>query len=261
MYSQSADRVENGYYHNADVCEYRGPHVGQAKSDEQQAAEFDDQRETDVFVYDSDALAGNLDRFCDLERVVIHQYDIGSLNGGVGTHSAHSNTDISSAKNRCVVDAVADEGELSAAAVGREQPFDLLDLAGRKQFAVHLVNAELGCDGVGDLLHVTGEHNGLLNARMLQVCNGLLGVRLDDIGDDDVSGVLAVKRHMDYCADAAAVLVGDVQLLHELVVAGGDLNSIYLGDNAVTADLFNISDAAAVDLLAVGALETLADRM
>ena len=96
---------------------------------------------------------------------------------------------------------------------------------------------------------------------MLQVCNGLLGVRLDDIGDDDVSGVLAVKRHMDYCTDAAAVLVGDVQLLHELVVAGGDLNSIYLGDNAVTADLFNISDAAAVDLLAVGALETLADRM
>ena len=119
----------------------------------------------------------------------------------------------------------------------------------------------LGCDGVGDLLHVTGEHNGLLNARMLQVCNGLLGVRLDDIGDDDVAGVLAVERHVDYCADTVAALVGDVQLLHELVVAGGDLNSIYLGDNAVAADLFDIRDAAAVDLLAVGALETLADRM
>ena len=96
---------------------------------------------------------------------------------------------------------------------------------------------------------------------MLQVCNGLLGVRLDDIGDDDVSGVLAVKRHMDYCADAAAALVGDVQLLHELVVAGSDLNAVNLGDNAVAADLFDIRDAAAVDLLAVGALETLADRM
>ena len=96
---------------------------------------------------------------------------------------------------------------------------------------------------------------------MLQVCNGLLGVRLDDIGNDNVPGVFAVDCRMDYGTDTVAALVGDVQLLHELVVAGGDLNSIYLGDNAVTADLFNISDAAAVDLLAVGALETLADRM
>ena len=77
MYSQGADRVENGYYHNADVCEYRGPHVGHTESDKQQAAEFDDQREHDVLLDDADALAGDADGLGDLERVVVHQNDVG----------------------------------------------------------------------------------------------------------------------------------------------------------------------------------------
>ena len=100
VYSQGADRVENGYYHNADVCEYRDPHVGHTESDEQQAAEFDDQREADVLVYDADALAGYFDRLCDLERIVVHEHNVGSLDSGVGAHGAHRNADVRAAENR-----------------------------------------------------------------------------------------------------------------------------------------------------------------
>ena len=100
MYSQGADRVENGYYHNADVCEYRGPHVGHTESDEQQAAEFDDQREADVLIYYADALAGYFDRLCDLERIVVHEHNVGSLDSGVGAHGTHRNADVRAAENR-----------------------------------------------------------------------------------------------------------------------------------------------------------------
>ncbi len=66
---------------------------------------------------------------------------------------------------------------------------------------------------------------------------------------------------MDDGADAVAVVVLDAELLHQLAVAGGDGVSIDLGVDAVAADLFNIGHAAAVDLLAVGLLQALADGM
>ena len=56
-------------------------------------------------------------------------------------------------------------------------------------------------------------------------------------------------------------MVCNAELLHQLAVAGGDGVSIDLCFDAVAADLFNIRHAAAVDLLAVGLLEALADGM
>ena len=66
---------------------------------------------------------------------------------------------------------------------------------------------------------------------------------------------------MDDGADAAAVVVGDAQLLHELAVAGGDGYAVHLGSDAVAAELLHIRDAAAVNGPAVGALQAFADGM
>ena len=59
-------------------------------------------------------------------------------------------------------------------------------------------------------------------------------MRFDDVGNDNMSRVLAVDRHMDDRSSAVAVTVFDAQL-------------------------FNIRHTAAVDLFPVGLLQTLAD--
>ena len=80
---------------------------------ERQAAELDDQGKDDVLLDDADALAGDLDGLGDLERVVVHQHDVGGLDGGVGAHGAHGDADVGAGQDRGVVDAVADEGQLA----------------------------------------------------------------------------------------------------------------------------------------------------
>ena len=91
--------------------------------------------------------------------------------------------------------------------------------------------------------------------------DGLLAVRFHHVCDDDVSGVFSVDGHVDDGTHAVAVVVGDAQVLHELVVAGRDLHAVHLCGDAVAADLLDVGDPGAVDFLAVGALEALADGM
>ena len=100
-----------------------------------------------------------------------------------------------------------------------------------------------------------------MDAGLFQGRDGLLGVRLDDVGDDDVSGILAVNGHVDDGADAVAVDVRDAQAVHQLAVARGDRDAVNLCGDAVAADFLDVADAAAVDLFAVGALQALADRV
>ena len=76
-----------------------------------------------------------------------------------------------------------------------------------------------------------------------------------------MAGVLPVDRHMDDRTDAVAFNGFDAELFHQLGVARGDGVAVHHGGNAVAADLFDIGDAAAVDLLAVGLLKALADRV
>lgn len=93
----------------------------------------------------------------------------------------------------------------------------------------------------------------------MQLLDCLFGVGLDNVGNHDVTGVFAVNCHVDDCAYAVAVDEVDAQLLHELVVAGGDRNAVDLCKNASAADLFNVRDAAAVNFLAICFLQALAD--
>ena len=60
-------------------------------------------------------------------------------------------------------------------------------------------------------------------------------------------------------ADAVAVVIWNIVQRHELCVAGEDLVPVDLGGDALAADFFNVRYAAAVDLFAVGFLQTFAD--
>ena len=72
-------------------------------------------------------------------------------------------------------------------------------------------------------------------------------------------GVDAVDGHVDDRADAVAVVVFDAELLHELGVACSDAVAVNGRRDAVAADLFDTCNAAAVNGLAVGLLQALAD--
>ena len=63
------------------------------------------------------------------------------------------------------------------------------DLVARQKLAVDLVDAQLACDLLGYAARVAREHDGLGDTGLLEAGNGLGGVRLDDIGDDDMPGV------------------------------------------------------------------------
>lgn len=84
-------------------------------------------------------------------------------------------------------------------------------------------------------------------------------MRLDDVGNDDMSRVLAVNGHVDDRAGAVAVAVLNTQLFHQLAVARGDRVPVDRGGDAVAAELFDVRHAAAVNFLAIGLLQTLAD--
>ena len=81
-----------------------------------------------------------------------------------------------------------------------------------------LVKAELLRHGVRHLVAVAGEHDAALDARSVQVGDGLLGVILHDVGDDDVPGVRAVDGDMQDGAGDLAVVPAHIMGGHELVV-------------------------------------------
>ena len=126
---------------------------------------------------------------------------------------------------------------------------------------MHLIDAELLRDMVGDLLNVAREHDGFLHARALEGGDGVARVGLYHVGDDDMAGILAVDRHVDDRADAVALLPLDTQLIHELAVARGHAVAVHGRDHAAAAALFNVRYAGAVKLAAAGLLQALADRV
>ena len=93
----------------------------------------------------------------------------------------------------------------------------------------------------------------------MQVTDGLLGMGLDDVGNDDMTGIAAVYRHVN---DGADVMTGnevDAEPLHQLVIACGNFYTVHLGNHTVAADFLNVGYPAAVDRLAVGTLQAAAD--
>ena len=83
----------------------------------------------------------------------------------------------------------------------------------------------------------------------------------DDIGDDDVPHVLALYGNVNDGARAVAGNVWHAQMIHEFAIARGHLLPVHGSNHTIAADLLNVFHAAAVDGLAVGLLQALADGM
>ena len=261
VYTQRADGVEDREHHHADICKDGRPHVGRAKGNERKAGKLHHEGKDDVLIDNADALAGDFDGLCDLQRLVIHEDDVGGFDGRIRAHCAHGDPDIGTREDRRVVDAVADEGELCFAGLLRKQRLDLLDLTRGQKIGVNLVHTELLRNAVCNLFRIARQHDGFRYARAVECLDSLFGVGLYHVGDHNVPGVLPIDGHVDDRADAVAVDEVNAQLLHELMVACGDRYTVNLRENAPAADLFDIRDAAAVNFFAIRLLQALADGM
>ena len=181
----------------------------------------------------------------DVCGVVVHEHDVGGLDGGVGAHGAHGDADVGAGEHGRVVDAVAHEGELALAvgvALGLgEERFHLGHLVLGKQLGVHLVDAECGGDGLGHGRAVAGEHDGLLHAGRPQVGDGAHGAGLHGVGDDDGAQVGAVGGYVEHGARGLDGGEGDMVGRHELAVAHERFASVHDRFHALAAHLADVA--------------------
>ena len=76
-----------------------------------------------------------------------------------------------------------------------------------------------------------------------------------------MSAIFSVNSHMNNCSRAVTFFERNSQPIHKLSISGSHCFSINFGNNAVTADFFNIPDSAPVNFFAVGTLKAQTDRM
>ena len=113
---------------HAHVAEDGEPHVGQAQRREHEDEHLHADGKDDVLPHDAHGLSRHAHRRGDLGGAVVHEDDVGGLDGGVRAHRPHGDAHVRAGEDRRVVDAVAHEGEPAALALLREQPLHLRDL-------------------------------------------------------------------------------------------------------------------------------------
>ena len=108
---QRAHGVEDGEDGDAHVGEDGHPEGGEAEGGEQEDEHLDADGEEHVLAGDGEGAAGDADGLGDLRGLVVHQDDVGGLDGGVGAEGAHRDAEVRAGEDRGVVDAVAHEGD------------------------------------------------------------------------------------------------------------------------------------------------------
>ena len=199
---------------------------------------------------------------CNFRRVIVHEHDIGRLDGGVGAHRAHRDTDIGAREHGCVVDAIADERELSRLTLLlREQFLDFFHLVLRQELAMDFVEGKLARNIRRDDVVVARQHDGFLHAICMERGDGSSRMFLDDVGDDDMADVFAIHRNMDDRAVLLAWMPFRADGLHELSVADIDFMAVDTGADALAREFFDVFHRAAVGFVTVGRAQRRRNRM
>ena len=110
----------------------------------------------------------------------------------------------------------------------------------RQQAGVQFVHAELAGHLVGHVGTIACQHDHLLYALAFQPGDGCGRLRFDRIGDDDVSGVAAVRCQMDDGPFAFARFRNHAGTVHQFLVSGIYFVSVYLCPDAFSGKVFHI---------------------
>ena len=147
---------------------------------------------------DGQGAPGDADGVGDLGGLVVHEDDVGGLDGGVGAQAAHGDADVRPGRGTgASFDAVPHEGQgppwgrpLSAAPPPAP-PYR------RGGAGCAPRPGPAGWPRPPHRLGVAGEHDGLAHPSRLEGGHGLLRVWLHLVGDDDVAQVHPVGGHVD----------------------------------------------------------------
>ena len=205
------------------------------------------------------ALAGNLHSQADLGRVVIHQNNVSGLNSSVTSHGAHRDADIGAHQHGGVVDAITGKGQDIVLALGGQQLFHAVDFIGGQQLGMVFIQPQLAADLAGNGFTVAGQHDGT-HALGFQGGNGLLGVFLHFVRDQNRAKELAVTRHINHSTGAGIFGVGNLAVVHHAGVACQHHMAVHHSADTVASNFLSIGRTAGIQL-AAGFAQTLADGM
>ena len=116
-----------------------------------------------------------------------------------------------------VVDAVAHEGEVAAGGV--EDALHLLDLVAGSSWAWYSSRPSFAATARATSSRSPVSITQAIDARGVQIADGLLGIVLHHIGDDDMTGIRAVDGDVQDGAGELAVMPVRAVGGHQLVVA------------------------------------------
>ena len=118
-----------------------------------------------------------------------------------------------------------------------------------------LVDSQVPGHGLGGGLRVAGEHDGLFHSRRLQALHQGLGLRLGQVGNQDVPGVAPFHGYVDDSPRQVAGLPLDALFFHQAAVSGGDGFAVHLGRYAMARDFLHVCHPAGVQVLPAGPAE------
>ena len=110
-------------------------------------------------------------------------------------------------------------------------------------------------------LVVAGEYYRLAYPSLAHGLDSLGSMWLHDITQHDVPHIVTVTCHVNDGARGMAMAALHALFLHQFLVAHAHLLTVNNGSDAVAADFLNVAYAAVVNSLAIGTLQTLADRV
>ena len=127
----------------------------------------------------------------DIRETALHQHHIRRVDGHIRARTDR-NADVGTRQRRCVVDAVADHGDL---ALFPECPNHGL-LAVRQHTRHDFVDTRLLTNGLGRLLVVAGQHDHM-DAELFKLCDCRRAVLLHRVRDRDHAEELLLRRKVE----------------------------------------------------------------
>ena len=154
--AQQPQPIANHQEAGPHVRKNRHPHRRIPKDRKHQEHRLDTQRQHDVLKKDAPRAPGELDDFGDAAQIVIHDDDVRSLHGRVGSCCTHGKADVGACQRRCVIDAIPRHRRGTVLGLhllnGRQLVF-------WQQVSMRLVDARLFGDGLCRGLVVSGQHD------------------------------------------------------------------------------------------------------
>ena len=110
---ECAQGVESGEDSDTHIGKNRHPQRGKAQSCKQQNSKLDTNGKPYVLPSNAQCATSYRNGCSNLARLVVHQHDIGSLDGSITAQSTHSNAYIGPCQHWCIIDAITHKGQFA----------------------------------------------------------------------------------------------------------------------------------------------------